>query len=81
MLENFLDTFLEAALDAVCDGHPSLRDELIQDTCGQRRLKPIQSTLSGLGTEKKGKNSLLPLKLLLDVLFNNSTMTTKCSTT
>lgn len=41
MLENFLDTFLEAALNAVCDGHPSFRDELIQDTRGQCCLKPI----------------------------------------
>lgn len=34
-------TFLEAAFDAVCDGHPSLRDELVQDPCGHCRLKPI----------------------------------------
>ncbi len=45
-------TFLEAAFNAVCDGHPSLRDELIQDPCGHCRLKPIQCPLSGLSTEE-----------------------------
>lgn len=47
-------TFLEAALDAVCDGHPSLRDKLVQYPCGHCRLKPIQCPLSGLSTEKTG---------------------------
>lgn len=44
-------TFLEAAFDAVRDGHPPLRDELIQDARGHCRLKPIQRPLSGLCTE------------------------------
>lgn len=41
-------TFLEAALDAVRDGHPPLRDELVQDARGHRCLEPVQRPLSGL---------------------------------
>lgn len=55
----FSGTFLEAAFYAVCDGHPSLRDELIQDPCGHCRLKPIQSPLSGLSTEETGTKTLI----------------------
>lgn len=53
-----LNTFLEAAFDAVCDGHPSLRDKLVQDPCGHCRLKPIQCSLSGLSTEETGAQTL-----------------------
>lgn len=45
-------TLLQTALDAVCDGHPSVRDELVQDPCGHRRLQPVQSPLSGFSTEE-----------------------------
>lgn len=45
-------TFLEAALDAVRDGHPPLGDELVQDARGHRRLEPIQRPLSGLCAEE-----------------------------
>ena len=44
-------TFLETALDAVRDGHPPLRDELVQDAGRHGRPQPVQSTLPGLRTE------------------------------
>lgn len=46
-------TFLEAALYAVRDSHPPLRDELIQDACGKSCLQSVKGSLSGLGTEEQ----------------------------
>lgn len=67
-------TFLEATFDAVCDGHPSLGDELVQNPCGHCRLKPVQCTLSCLGTKEKKKNrhncSLMLLNDWLAFTFN-----------
>ena len=44
-------TFLEAALDAVRDGHPPLRDELVQDAGRHGRPQRVQGALPGLRTE------------------------------
>lgn len=45
-------TFLEAAFDAVRDGHPPLGDELVEDARGHCRLEPVQRPLSGLCAEE-----------------------------
>lgn len=55
----FAVTFLEASLNAVGDGHPSLGDELIQDSVGHGCLEPIQCPLSGLGTKTRTTHKLL----------------------
>lgn len=65
-------TFLEAALDAVCDGHPSLRDKLVQYPCGHCRLKPIQCPLSGLSTEKTGTQTSI---IAIILMFSSSIST------
>ena len=44
-------TLLETALDAVGDGHPPLRDELVQDAGRHGAPQAVQSALPGLRTE------------------------------
>jgi len=43
-------TFLEAPLHAVRDGHPPLRDEVVEDARGHGRVQAVQSLLPRLRT-------------------------------